>query len=135
MLGSCAPALIVLATLAQPSAPSRPGTVQGDEIAYQQQAFKQWWGDELVLNLDDLPKEGKVPSFRAPYSGHDYPDRAGGTVVAMSKYDRAFNGGRQLATDFERMDVSAHRNGRPDRVRVGLFGRRRGPSVPGWYGH
>jgi hypothetical protein len=136
MLGSCAPALIVLATLGQPSAPSRHGTVGGDEVAYQQQAFKQWWGDELVLKLDDLPTEGKVPSFRAPYSGHDYPDRAGGTVAALSKYDRAFNGGRQLATEFERMDVSAHRNGRSDRpVRIGLFGRRRGNPVPGWYGH
>lgn len=141
MVGSCASALIVLATLAQPSVPSRPGTIQGDEVAYQQQAFQQWWGDELVLKLDDLPAEGKVASFRAPYSGHDYPDRAGGTVNALSKYDRAFNGGRQSATDFERNDVSAHRNGRPDRperpVRIGLFGRRRGggPSVPGWYGH
>src|SRR5262245_13937711 len=108
-------ALILSATLTQRPAPERtvvmrpvteiPGTVQGDEIAYQKQAFKQWWGDDLVVKLDELPAEGKVASNRVPYSGHDYPDRAGGTMVALSKYDRAFNGNRQLATEFERNDV------------------------------
>lgn len=59
----------------------------------------------------------------------------------MSKYDQAFHGGQQMATAWEREDVSFHRNARGGRTaysgRRGLFGRMRGggPSVPGWYGH
>jgi hypothetical protein len=131
-------ALLVLAALGQRNAPLRSGAIQADEISYQQQTFQQWWGDELVLKLDNLPAEGKVPDFRMPYSGHDYPDRAGGTVSALLKYDRAFHGGRPLATEFERMDISAHRAGRSDGPPArGLFGRiRSGRSrVPSWYGH
>jgi hypothetical protein len=135
--------LLVSASLAQFRAPPPQyygnGVIRKDELEQQQQAFKQWWGDELVMKLADLPGEGKVPEFRVPYSGHDYPDRAGGTIFALSKYDQAFNRGRQLATDYERMDVSAHRgaghNGEPVR---GVFGRMRyngGRGVPTWYGH
>src|SRR5437868_3466272 len=87
------------------------GPIKKDELEYQQQAFKQWWGDELLLKLADLPADGKVPDFRLPYSGHDYPDRAGGTMNVLYKYDQAFHRGRPLAAEFERMDVSAHRNG------------------------
>jgi len=117
------------------------GTIRKDELEQQQQAFKQWWGDELVTKFADLPAKGEVPDYRVPYSGHDYPDRGGGTIFALSKYDQAFNRGRQLATDYERMDVSAHRNGRSDAPpRMGLFGRMRGGGgsrggVPTWYGH
>jgi Transglutaminase elicitor len=121
------------------------GTIRKDELEQQQTSFKQWWGDELVMKLADLPAEGKVPEFRVPYSGHDYPDRAGGTVFALSKYDQAFHRGRQMATDFERMDVSAHRGGRPPSRGVepgfggGLFARLRANAergrVPTWYGH
>ena len=139
-------ALLVLAALGQRSAPTRNGAIKADEISYQQQAFKQWWGDDLVLKFDDLPAEGKVGANRIPYSGHDYPDKAGGTVNALSKYDRAFNGGRGLATEFERRDVGAHRGGRSERpegpVRIGggaLLARLRAGRdrnrVPGWYGH
>ncbi len=120
-------------------------TGQGDPIAkkeldYQKQAYEQWWGSELVLTIADLPLEGKVPGFRVPYAGHDYPDKAGGTVGAMRKYDMAFHGGRQLATEYERRDVGAHRGGRFNDDyggRRGLFGfgRFRGPRTPGWYGH
>src|SRR5262245_32221290 len=106
-------ALVVAAALSQRSAPVRStyGTIQGDEVAYQKQVFKQWWGDDLVVKFDDLPVEGKVAATRMPYSGHDYPDKAGGTINALSKYDRAFHTGRLMATDFERNDVSAHRGG------------------------
>ena len=117
------------------------GTIRPDELKYQQEVFQQWWGQELALKVADLPTEGKVPEFRVPYAGHDYPDRAGGTMSAMSKYDRAFNRA-PVATEWERRDVSAHRNGRDyddGEFRRGLFGRiirvRRGPSVPSWYGH
>src|SRR5256885_4738031 len=139
--------LLVSVSLAQYGPPQRfygHGTIRKDELEQQQQSFKQWWGDELVTKLADLPAEGKVPEFRVPYSGHDYPDRAGGTIFALSKYDQAFHRGRQLATEFERMDVSAHRGGRPDRgvqpnFGGGLFARLRANAdrghVPTWYGH
>src|SRR5262245_16706295 len=133
--------LLVSVSLAQYGPPQRVysyGAIRKDELEQQQTAFKQWWGDELVMKLADLPAEGKVPEFRVPYSGHDYPDRAGGTIFALSKYDQAFHRGRQMATDFERMDVSAHRNGRSDEPIRGPFGRvwaRGGRGVPTWYGH
>src|SRR5262245_33163871 len=69
------------------------GPIKNDELEYQQQAFKQWWGDDLNLKLADLPAEGKVPDYRLPYAGHDYPDRAGGTIASLFKYDQAFNRG------------------------------------------
>lgn len=113
---------------------NRYGTIQKDEIDHQKEAFKAWWGDELVLKLDEIPAEGKVPDWRTPYAGHDYPDKMGGTVVALSKYDRAFHSGQMTATEFERRDVSGHGSSeRP--ARRGLFGRIRGPRVPSWYGH
>src|SRR4029079_12240046 len=133
--------LLISVSLAQYGPPQRfygHGAIRKDELEQQQQGFKQWWGDDLVVKLADLPAEGKVPDFRVPYSGHDYPDRAGGTIFALSKYDQAFHRGRQLATDYERMDVSAHRNGRSDEPIRGPFGRvwmRGGRGVPTWYGH
>src|SRR4029079_11526209 len=116
------------------------GPIKKDELEYQQQAFKQWWGDDLVLKLSDLPAEGKVPEYRVPYAGHDYPDRAGGTINALVKYDQAFHRGRMLATDFERQDVSAHRNSGEEEIVIrGMFGRvrtiRTGRGTPTWYGH
>jgi hypothetical protein len=118
------------------------GAARKEELEQQKQSFKQWWGDEFVTKLADLPAEGKVPEFRVPYAGHDYPDRAGGTINSLLKYDQAFYRGRPLATEFERMDVGAHRaSGERDEPRVprGLFGRMRGnprgPATPTWYGH
>src|SRR4051794_17236115 len=123
------------------------GNARKDELEQQKQSFKQWWGDEFVTKLADLPAEGKVPEYRVPYAGHDYPDRAGGTINSLFKYDQAFHRGRTLATEFEKMDVGAHRaSGRPERDRIpsggGLFARMRanagnrgGPPTPTWYGH
>ena len=119
---------------------SQYGTIREDELKYQKEIFQHWWGQELAMKLADLPVEGKVPDYRVPYAGHDYPDRLGGTVNALYKYDRAFNRGAQ-ATEWERRDVSAHRSrgGGGDEYRRGLFGRiiriRSGPRVPSWYGH
>lgn len=134
-------ALIAASTLAQYGPPRSYGTIKKEELEYQQQAFKQWWDDDLVLKLADLPAEGKVPDFRLPYSGHDYPDRGGGTMNAMYKYDRAFHRGQPRAAEYERMDVSAHRNTGDEEIMVrGLFGRVRyvrggGRGTPSWYGH
>jgi hypothetical protein len=141
--------LLVSASLAQYGPPSMAqngppqrwyghGAIRKDELDQQQESFKQWWGDDLLVKLSDLPAEGKVPEFRVPYSGHDYPDRAGGTINALFKYDQAYHRNRPLATEFERMDVSAHRNGRSDEPVRGPFGRvwyRGGRGVPTWYGH
>lgn len=129
--------VLALAATGQVASENRPGTIKADEIKYQKEMFKQWWGNDLVTKLDDLPSEGVVPKVRVPYSGHDYPDRNGGTADALYKYDQAFHRGRPLAAEYERMDVSAHRNGHGPDYRVGLFGRRipTRNAVPGWYGH
>ncbi len=121
---------------------SSGGTMKPDELKYQQQAFKQWWEQDLVLKFADLPADGKTPDFRIPYSGHDYPDKSGGTIGAMRKYDAAFHGGRPMAEEYERKDVGAHRgrygfannSNEPPR---GLFGRILAgrDRTPGWYGH
>ena len=105
-------ALLVSSTLAQYGPPQRNfghGPARKDEMEQRKESFKQWWGDDFVVKLSDLPAEGKVPEFRVPYAGHDYPDRGGGTVNSLFKYDQAFHRGRQLATEFERQDVGAHR--------------------------
>jgi hypothetical protein len=113
------------------------GPTPARELDYQKAAFRQWWEQDLVLKLSDLPDEGMVAGFRIPYAGHDYPDKLGGTIDAMIKYDRAFHGGRPLAAEYERRDVGAHRRGRygEEPVRRGLFARFRGPRTPSWYGH
>jgi hypothetical protein len=134
--------LAIVLSVTQPSAPPpRQAPTFESELEYQKQAFKQWWGNDLVTKLADLPTEGATPGFRTPYSGHDYPDRGGGTLGAMRKYDAAFNRGTP-ATDWERRDVGGHRRGRGrdvDTPARGLFGRliaAGGRSrTPGWYGH
>lgn len=109
------------------------------ELQYQQDAFRLWWESELETRADLLPTQGSVPEFRIPYSGHDYPDRAGGTMVALRKYDMAFHGGRPLATEWERQDVRWHRGLLANPNRPGLFPRLReallAGRVPSWYGH
>lgn len=148
---SVASILLVSSVLAQYGPPQRyfgPSAARKEEMEQQKQSFKQWWGDDFVVKLSDLPAEGKVPEFRVPYAGHDYPDRGGGTVNSLLKYDQAYHRGRQLATEFERQDVGAHRASgrreRPDRIPSGggLFARMRanaatrgGPATPTWYGH
>ena len=66
-----------------------------------------------------------------PYSGYIYPDTAGGTVRSLSKYDRAFNGGRGMATSWERRDTSMTER-QPGLFGGTLFSRER---TPDWYGH
>ena len=122
------------------AASNRP--IPARELEYQQQAYEQWWGTKLERHLEQLPAKGDVPEYRVPYSGHDYPDRGGGTVAAMRKYDAAFHRGRMIATEYERRDVAngrrsrftdAELRGRP--LRRFFAGFRRGPRTPGWYGH
>jgi hypothetical protein len=127
------------AVVAQADRARGPSAIQQQEIEYQSECFQQWWSDDLVWKLDDLPTEAVVPAYRVPYSGHDYPDKAGGTMHALSKYDRAFNN-RALATEHERRDVGVHRRGapldsEPRGPLVRLFSRIGGPRTPGWYGH
>ena len=98
----------------------QPAKIQQEEIDYQNEVFKQWWETDLVWNFDALPAKGSVPDYRVPYSGHDYPDRAGGTANASRKYDLAFNDRRPLATEWERQDTGGdgrRRFGDPARPR------------------
>lgn len=103
----------------------------------QDKAFQQWWATDFEWKFDELPAKGSVPEHRMPYSGYIYPDTAGGTVSALSKYDQAFNGGSYPATRHERWDTSQTEE--TTQVRRGLFGRvftvRSRPQVPHWYGH
>ncbi|MBP90173.1 MAG: hypothetical protein CMJ64_26270 [Planctomycetaceae bacterium] len=114
---------------------SQNGPINPEEIEYQNAVFQQWWETDLVWAFDALPEKGIVPSFRIPYSGHDYPDKAGGTIQALRKYDAAFNRGRNSAAKFEHADVNAFKE--PTVVRRGLFGLRRkvAEETPNWHGH
>lgn len=115
------------------------GEIQKPEIEQQKEVFKTWWGRDLTTKLTELPTDGKVPDYRVPYSGHDYPDKAGGTIQALVKYDQAYNRGRSSAVEFERKDVTVHRGGRASAPESGgrrpLFSGLFRPRVPGWYGH
>ena len=134
--------LLILAAAGQVRVSSGEGKIKPSELSYQQQTFKQWWEQDLVLKFADLPADGKTPDFRIPYAGHDYPDKRGGTIGAMRKYDAAFHRGRPLAEEYERRDVGAHRGrfgygGGDEPPRRGLFGRILAgrDRTPGWYGH
>src|SRR5436190_17039808 len=101
MQASALALLVAASTLTQYGPPVRyygHGPIQKDEIEQQRQAFKQWWGDELVMKMADLPAEGKVPDYRLPYSGHDYPDRAGGTMGRRRRTAGHFHAGRRPPT-------------------------------------
>jgi hypothetical protein len=123
--------------------PIATGNLQQQELDEHKAAFEQLWDKELVTRFDDLPLSGKVPEYRTPYPGHDYPDRTGGTLAAMAKYDYAFHGGHSKAYQFEREDLAFHTTVRKpghEIVRRGMFGRiidiSHAPSVvPTWYGH
>jgi len=114
-----------------------------DQIAKQNTVFQKWWGEDFVWKFEELPLKGAVAEFRVPYSGYIYPDTAGGTAVALQKYDQAFNGSRYPATAHERWDTTAYKESVAVRGRAsyGLFGRRFGGGVsyvsrtPYWHGH
>ena len=127
--------LIVLVITSSAVSQANGGRIKQEEVDYQSQAFQQWWETELEWNFDKLPVKGQVPSSRVPYSGHIYPDRGGGTIHAMRKYDRAFHRGRSLATNYERRDTSIFTE--TVYVRAGLFGLRRRAieQTPHWHGH
>ena len=88
------------------------------EVVKQNETFKQLWETDFTWQYDKLPEAGGVAEWRVPYSGYIYPDTAGGTRNALSKYDRAFNGGRGLATAYEARDTSMTER------QPGLFGGR-----------
>ena len=76
------------------------------DIKTQDEVFQQLWGTEFSWKFADLPEKGGVEAYRVPYSGHIYPDTAGGTMEAMRKYDRAFHRGRSPAAAYERYDTT-----------------------------
>ncbi len=64
------------------------GPIKKSERDYQAENFRQWWDTDFQWQFSELPTSGNVPDFRIPYSGHDYPDRGGGTIKALRGYDR-----------------------------------------------
>lgn len=149
MTSSVVGLLLVLSSVSQVVYSSRdsrdygsPGGIIGAELQEQKEVYQKLWGSDLVVNLAELPVSGSVPDFRVPYSGHDYPDKGGGTLNAMVKYDRAFYPGQSKAYQAEREDLQFHTTVRTEGkevVRRGLFGRvisvNRPSVVPVWYGH
>ncbi|MCG8584227.1 MAG: hypothetical protein MI757_05895, partial [Pirellulales bacterium] len=130
--------LLSLALMITVAVPSLGAPVKKEERDYQNDTFKHWWETDLVWKFEDLPTQGVVPKYRVPYSGHDYPDRSGGTMHAMRKYDAAFNRGRSgSAAAYEHEDLTNHGKGVfKGPVRQGsLFGRIRMRRAPHWYGH
>ncbi len=150
-MGTSALTLVLAIVVNSPAqASAQGGAIKQDEIDYQTQNFKQWWGTDLAWKFDDLPAKGAVEKFRIPYSGCDYPDRGGGTMAVLRKYDLAFNRGTDLATEWEREDVGQRKRmrlfgrRRDDVASMDTGGRRRGlfsglfsgrNRTPGWYGH
>jgi hypothetical protein len=140
-----ASALALLLTLSAPSQVvygSSAGAIASQELREQKETYKRLWDADLIVRLDDLPKTGSAPDYRIPYSGHDYPDKSGGTLAAMAKYDKAFHRGQSRAYQNEREDLQFHttvKTAGQEIVRRGLFGRvvsvSRPSVVPHWYGH
>ena len=122
-------AMVAISTVGQ--------VVSQENRTKQDEAFQQWWGTECQWTFDELPTSGSVAESRMPYSGYIYPDTAGGTVSALTKYDQAFNGRNYSATRHERWDTSAFQEP-VSAPRRGLFGRVITSSrmaTPGWHGH
>ncbi len=131
-MGTCLLTLTLLTLSANTASSSR---IDAEEREYQDENFLRWWNADFIWTFDDLPTTGSVPSYRIPWTGYDYPDVAGGTIAVMRKYDRAFHGGRPLATTFEQMDTTSNKERTV--VRGRLFGILRFPveRTPSWHGH
>jgi hypothetical protein len=156
--------ILALALTLSVSVGQTSDSIKQEEIDYQNEAFLRWWESDLSRTFDELPTEGQVPDYRIPYSGHDYPDRAGGTIEVLRKYDRAFHRGETvrietdnqapadgnrrrifalrpatrtggLASSFEYRDTTTFTE--PTTERRGLFGLRRVTvqRTPHWHGH
>lgn len=116
--------------------------IEDNIVEKQNTAFKKWWDTDFEWRFDKLPTAVSVEESRIPYAGYIYPDRQGGTVNALRKYDQAF-GLNGLTASYELRDVSQTDVIRePVRVMRG-FGRfrrmvtrtRAQVGVPYWYGH
>ena len=116
-------AITALTTLGAP--------IPAAEVVKQNEIFEQLWETEFTWQYDQLPEKGGVDEWRVPYSGYIYPDTQGGTWRSLQKYDRAFNGGRGLATAYEKRDTSMTER-QPGLFGGRLFSRER---TPNWYGH
>jgi hypothetical protein len=105
--------------------------VPSEDVELQNSTYQKLWETDFVWMFDDLPLKGGVPSERTPYSGYIYPDKQGGTIQSLRKYDRAFNGGRMSASSHERWDTTAFKE-----PVEGFFGSLfKIKETPEWYGH
>ena len=111
------------------------GAIPKTDVQEQNQIFERFWGTDFVWKFDDLPAKGGASEERVPYSGAIYLDKYGGTASVLRKYDRAFHGGRMLATAYEQWDTSTFQE--PVSQPGGLFGRRQvmRMGTPNWHGH
>jgi hypothetical protein len=101
------------------------------EVEKQNATFQELWKRDFVWEFDDLPLDGGVDTVRIPYSGYIYPDKQGGTIESLKKYDRAFHGGKMLASAHEQWDTTAFKEPVDS-----FFGKLlKIKETPGWYGH
>jgi hypothetical protein len=121
---------VIVGRLRQASPPSGVADRYADagfEIEGGSDFFFLLFDQRFTRKLADLPKAASVPDDKIPYSGYYYPQRSGGTsqrLVAgqlspLEKYDRAFNSGQPLATNWEKTKHTVSAND---------------PSAP-WAGH
>ena len=114
-------------------------TDQKSEFELQNELYQTRWGTSLERKFSELPTKATVEGFRVPYSGYIYPDTEGGTINALMKYDRAFNGGRGTASSHERWDTASGREVTTQVQSYGFFGRRSqvvySSHIPYWHGH
>jgi hypothetical protein len=123
----------LVALMVSQSATAQTRLVLNQERKEISEEFERWWETPLVWKFDELPTKGRVPESRKPYAGGIYPDRAGGTYVAMRKYDRAFYPQRRRAAWFEQRDIAMHTT---SHFRRGWFGGGHSVSyIPEWSGH
>ena len=124
-------AAIALATVGQSINP----VIKPADVKTQNEVFQQLWGTDFSWTFADLPEKGGVEDFRVPYSGYIYPDKEGGTIEAMRKYDRAYHRGLTLAASYEKKDTSSYKEVPEITGPFGAKFRFGWSRTPNWHGH
>ncbi len=103
----------------------------GSELDTSANYFFYLFRTNFIKNINDplIPLEISVSDEKKPYSGHWYPQKAGGTNVILSdgfsplqKYDRVFNSGKSLAADWEMLNHGPKQKEKLE-------------DIPNWAGH
>ena len=132
--------VLLVAATGQVNRNERVGTIREDEFEYQIETFEHWWGQPLSFDARrsaDRREGARLPRplcrtrLSRPGWRHDSTPCTSTTTRSTA---------RNVATDWERRDMSVHRNGRSAKTSSAADSsaaciRVRGPRVPTWYGH